>query len=51
MKLISQYLFSGISNFEIENGVIFHSDRGVQYACNKINNLFFDNTKTTQKYK
>lgn len=30
------------------NGFIFHSDRGVQYASNKMTNLFNFNMKTTQ---
>jgi len=33
---------------DINEGFIFHSDRGVQYACNKITNLFFYNNKITQ---
>jgi len=32
----------------ISNGFIFHSDRGVQYASNKMTNLFNFNMKTTQ---
>lgn len=32
----------------ISNGFIFHSDRGVQYASNKMTNLFNFNIKTTQ---
>ena len=33
---------------EICPGFIFHSDRGVQYASNKMTNLFNFNIKTTQ---
>ncbi len=33
---------------EICSGFIFHSDRGVQYASNKMTNLFNFNIKTTQ---
>ena len=33
---------------KIKNGFIFHSDRGVQYASNKITNLFSFNSKITQ---
>lgn len=33
---------------DISDGFIFHSDRGVQYACNKVTNLFFYNKKVTQ---
>jgi len=32
----------------INNEFIFHSDRGVQYACNKITNLFLYNSKINQ---
>ncbi len=32
----------------IENGFILHSDRGIQYACNKTKNLFTLNVKATQ---
>ena len=35
-------------NRNIINGFIFHSDRGVQYASNKMSNLFFYNRKITQ---
>lgn len=33
---------------EIKDGFIFHSDRGVQYACNRVTNLFHYNNKITQ---
>jgi putative transposase len=33
---------------QIKKGFIFHSDRGVQYACNKITSLFSFNGKITQ---
>ena len=33
---------------KIKDGFVFHSDRGVQYACNKITNLFSFNSKITQ---
>ena len=33
---------------QIKHGFIFHSDRGVQYASNKITNLFSFNSKITQ---
>ena len=33
---------------QIKAGFIFHSDRGVQYASNKITNLFSFNNKLTQ---
>jgi len=33
---------------DINNGFIFHSDRGVQYASNKMTNLFSFNKKVTQ---
>lgn len=33
---------------QIKDGFIFHSDRGVQYACNKITSLFSFNSKITQ---
>lgn len=33
---------------EIKNGFIFHSDRGVQYASNKITSFFSFNCKITQ---
>ena len=33
---------------KIDDGFIFHSDRGVQYASNKITNLFSFNRKITQ---
>ena len=33
---------------EISAGFIFHSDRGVQYASNKMTNLFSFNSKVTQ---
>jgi transposase InsO family protein len=32
----------------ITDGFIFHSDRGVQYASNKMTNLFCFNNKITQ---
>jgi len=32
----------------IRKGFIFHSDRGVQYASNKMSNLFYFNRKITQ---
>jgi transposase InsO family protein len=35
-------------NRDINVGFIFHSDRGVQYASNKITNLFSFNRKITQ---
>jgi len=35
-------------NRTINNGFIFHSDRGVQYASNKMTNLFSFNRKITQ---
>ena len=35
-------------NRNIINGFIFHSDRGVQYASNKMTNLFSYNIKITQ---
>lgn len=35
-------------NRNITENFIFHSDRGVQYACNKITRLFFFNSKITQ---
>lgn len=35
-------------NRDINDGFIFHSDRGVQYASNKITNLFSFNRKITQ---
>ena len=36
------------SKREIKDGFIFHSDRGVQHASNKMTNLFFFNSKITQ---
>jgi len=33
---------------QIKDGFIFHSDRGVQYASNKITNLFSHNKKISQ---
>jgi putative transposase len=33
---------------QIKDDFIFHSDRGVQYACNKITTLFSFNSKITQ---
>lgn len=36
------------SNRTIYPGLIFHSDRGVQYACNKMVNLFSFNRKVIQ---
>ena len=33
---------------QIKDGFIFHSDRGAQYASNKITNLFSFNSKITQ---
>ena len=33
---------------QVKAGFIFHSDRGVQYASNKITNLFSFNNKITQ---
>src|SRR5690554_2246656 len=36
------------SNSDISPGLIFHSDRGVQYACNKMVNLFPFNRKVVQ---
>ena len=33
---------------DIKDGLIFHSDRGVQYASSKMYNLFFFNRKITQ---
>jgi len=36
------------SNRSISTGLIFHSDRGVQYACNKMTNLFSFNRKIVQ---
>ena len=36
------------NNRTITNGFIFHSDRGIQYASNKITNLFSFNKKITQ---
>jgi putative transposase len=33
---------------QIKDGFIFHSDRGVQYACNKMTSLFSFNNKITQ---
>jgi putative transposase len=33
---------------QIKDGFIFHSDRGVQYACNKITSLFSFNSKIRQ---
>jgi transposase InsO family protein len=33
---------------QIKDGFIFHSDRGVQYASNKITNIFSFNNKITQ---
>ena len=33
---------------QIKAGFIFHSNRGVQYASNKITNLFSFNNKITQ---
>jgi len=36
------------NNREISNDFIFHSDRGVQYASNKMTNLFFFNRKISQ---
>ena len=39
---------SARKNRDIKNGFIFHSDRGVQYASNKITNLFSFNRKITQ---
>ena len=35
-------------NRNIINGFIFHSDRGVQYASNKMTNIFSYNIKITQ---
>ena len=35
-------------NRTINDGFIFHSDRGVQYASNKMTNLFYFNRKITQ---
>lgn len=35
-------------NRSISPGLIFHSDRGVQYACNKVTNLFSFNRKIVQ---
>ncbi len=35
-------------NRNIINGFIFHSDRGVQYASNKMFNIFYFNRKITQ---
>ena len=35
-------------NRSIENGFILHSDRGIQYACNKTKALFKLNAKATQ---
>ncbi len=35
-------------NRMINDGFIFHSDRGVQYASNKMTNLFYFNRKITQ---
>jgi len=36
---------------QIKDGFIFHSDRGVQYASNKITNLFSINNKITQSMR
>jgi putative transposase len=36
------------SKRQIKDGFIFHSDRGVQYASNKMTNLFYFNSKITQ---
>lgn len=36
------------SRRNIKDGFIFHSDRGVQYACNKMSGLFGFNNKITQ---
>jgi len=36
------------SKREIEEDFILHSDRGVQYACNKVKDLFYNNTKVSQ---
>jgi transposase InsO family protein len=33
---------------QIKQGFIFHSDKGVQYASNKVSNLFSYNSKITQ---
>ena len=33
---------------DIKDGFIFHSDSGIQYACNKMTTLFFYNKKITQ---
>lgn len=40
--------FHARSNRFLSPGFIFHSDRGVQYACNKVVNLFSFNKKITQ---
>ena len=39
---------SARKNRSIIDGFIFHSDRGVQYASNKMTNLFSFNRKITQ---
>ena len=36
---------------QVKAGFIFHSDRGVQYASNKITNLFSFNNKITQSMR
>src|SRR5690625_3802283 len=36
------------ANRSLSSGLIFHSDRGVQYACNKMTTLFSFNRKIVQ---
>jgi putative transposase len=35
----------------IQNGFIFHLDRGVQYAANKMTKIFLFNSKSTRAYQ
>jgi len=36
------------NNREIKQGFVFHSDRGIQYCCKTMTNLFVSNKKITQ---
>jgi transposase InsO family protein len=40
--------FNARETRSIQNGFIFHSDRGVQYAANKMTRMFLFNSKITQ---
>ena len=47
-KTIVKAWYLATNKRQIKDGFIFHSDRGVQYASNKITNLFSFNSKITQ---